>query len=143
MSQPSEHTQARTLPSWSELFLVAEAWLTILWVAVILRTRWRKRLFESPPPSAERRLTQAQMQRAARLVNGAANHHLKPMTCLERALTLQRVLARRGCRAILRFGVQKDEQAHLGAHAWLEGVPGLHDPLASRFVLLQPLRERP
>jgi hypothetical protein len=143
MNRTSDSDQNRAFPSWPELFLVAEAWLTLLWVAATLRTRWRKRLFAIRPLPREPRLTQSQLQRTARLVNAAANRHLKPMTCLERALTLQSVLRRRGCRATLRFGVQKDENADLAAHAWLEGVSGLNDPLSSRFVPLQPLRERP
>ncbi|VVM05721.1 lasso peptide biosynthesis B2 protein [Methylacidimicrobium tartarophylax] len=142
MNRTSDPDQNRAFPSWSELFLVAEAWLTLLWVAATLRTRWRKRLFVMRPLPAERRPTQTQVQHAARLVNAAANRHLKPMTCLERALTLQSVLRRRGCRAALRFGVHKDENAHLAAHAWLEGVSGLSDPLSSRFVPLEPLPER-
>ncbi|WP_018290036.1 lasso peptide biosynthesis B2 protein [Verrucomicrobium sp. 3C] len=143
MNRTSDSDQNRALPSWRELFLVAEAWLTLLWVAATLRTRWRKRLFVMRSLPAERRLTQTQVQRVTCLVNAAANRHVKPMTCLERALTLQSVLRRRGCRTTLRFGVQKDENADLAAHAWLEGVSGLDDPLSSRFVPLQPLQERP
>ncbi|MDD4932946.1 MAG: lasso peptide biosynthesis B2 protein [Methylacidiphilaceae bacterium] len=129
--------------SWAERCLVAEAWLRLLWVAAILRTPWRRHLFTLNPLPAEPGLSPIQAQRAAWLVSAAANHHIKPMTCLERALALQWVLARRGCRATLRFGVQKDEKANLAAHAWLEEVPGLSDPLISRFIPLEPLRERP
>ena len=41
------------------------------------------------------------------------------MTCLPRALALQRMLARRGIVAALRIGVRK-EAATLAAHAWVE-----------------------
>lgn len=123
--------------SWPEQFVVAEAWLTMLCVVALLRTRWRKRLFTVKPSSGESRLSQRQVQRAIWLVNGAANHHIKPMTCLERALTLQFVLARRGCSSSLRFGVEKGEDENFAAHAWLEGVPGLTDPLSSNFIPLK------
>ena len=67
-----------------------------------------------PPAETERliRQTQAAVERAIR-------NHLYPMTCLRRALALQRLLARQGIAAALRFGVQRQADG-ITAHAWLE-----------------------
>ena len=137
------NASARLLPhSRNDRLLVVEAWLTVLWVAALLRTPWRKRLFRVKPMPAKPRLSQSQVERVTWLVNAAAHRHIKPMTCLERALTLQFVLARRGCRADLRFGIQKSKNTDLTAHAWLEGLPGLRDPLSPGFIPLKPVPER-
>ena len=114
--------------------VVAEAWLTMLWVAALVRTPWRRRLFMTNRHMGESRPTLVNVRRMTQLVNGVANHHVKPMTCLERALTLQFLLARRGCYANLRFGVQNGD-TKIEAHAWLEGVTGLDDSL--RFTPLK------
>lgn len=60
----------------------------------------------------------------ARLVGAAARHHIRPMTCLTRALALQALLCRQGIEAGLRVGVRR-EAGLLHAHAWVEhaGVP--------------------
>jgi hypothetical protein len=122
--------------SWSERYVAAETWLTMLWVSALLRTHWHKRLFMTSSPIGEPRLSQLQVQRMAQLVNGVANHHIKPMKCLERAVTSQFLLSRRGCRADLRFGVRKGDTT-IEAHAWLEGLPGLNDPLSPCFTPLK------
>ncbi len=61
----------------------------------------------------------AVIRRVARLTDLAARHHLRPMTCLRRALATQRLLAERGIVTQLRIGVRKDGE-EFGAHAWLE-----------------------
>lgn len=56
------------------------------------------------------------------------------INCLPRALALQRMLIRRGCRGTIRFGVRKRIDG-LDAHAWLVmgnkvligGLPDLHE----------------
>lgn len=57
--------------------------------------------------------------RLAALVASAARHHLRPTTCLTRALTLQALLRRQGHPADLRIGVRREDGA-LRAHAWVE-----------------------
>ncbi|WP_425294087.1 lasso peptide biosynthesis B2 protein [Mesorhizobium delmotii] len=113
----------------------------MLWIAGLLRTPFRKRLFVTNSSTGESRLSHSQVERMAWLVNATANRHVKPMTCLERALTLQSLLARHGCHASLRFGVRKGD-ATVEAHAWLEGVPGLSDPLSFDFIPLKNFSER-
>jgi hypothetical protein len=71
--------------------------------------------------------------RLATLVTAAARHHLRPMTCLPRALALQALLRRNGIQADLRIGVRR-EAGSLQAHAWVEndgsplGEPGEPSP---------------
>lgn len=113
----------------------------MLWIAAQIRTPWRRKLFTDNGPIAKPALARSQVQRMVRLVDGAANHHVKRMTCLERTLTLQHLLARRGCHTTLHFGVQKSD-AEIEAHAWLEGVPGLNDPLSANFIPLKKCGER-
>lgn len=72
----------------------------------------------------------------ARAVSRAGAHHLRPMTCLPRALALQRMLVRRGIAAALRIGVRK-EAATLAAHAWVEidgRAVGEPEAIADRFL---------
>ncbi len=57
--------------------------------------------------------------RLATLVAAAARHHVRPMTCLPRALALQALLRRNGIQAELRIGVRR-EAGSLQAHAWVE-----------------------
>ena len=81
----------------------------------------------SAPLSPERR---AEAEGVARLVTVAARHHLWPMTCLRRALVIDRLLARRGIPAELRIGVRKGEEG-FRAHAWIEcGGRPLFEPEA-------------
>ena len=73
------------------------------------------------------------------LVELAARNHLYPMSCLRRALVLQRMLSRRGIPTQLRIGARK-EPSGLAAHAWLEfaGQPvGEPDDVTAHFVPLQ------
>lgn len=72
--------------------------------------------------------------RLASLVGSAARHHLRPATCLTRALTLQALLRRQGHQAELRIGVRREGGA-LQAHAWVEhaGSP-LGDPAGVDLV---------
>ena len=101
-----------------------QAWFLLLFIDLGLRMlpfrrlqSWLKTRPARPaPPFNETesmiRLTQSAVDRAIR-------NHLYPMTCLRRALTLQRMLARRGVDSELRFGVQRQGES-ITAHAWLE-----------------------
>lgn len=60
-------------------------------------------------------------QRVAHIIHlseSAARHHLRPMNCLRRSLTQQRLLRRRHLSSNLHIGVRTGESA-LEAHAWL------------------------
>lgn len=66
--------------------------------------------------------TQSEIRRFESLVDIAARNHLSNTSCLRRALVLQTLLAGRGIRSNLRFGVRKPAGS-IEAHAWLE-YPG-------------------
>jgi hypothetical protein len=118
------------------VLLAAALWLPA--VDLGLRTvgfarvrRWLGTGRSAGPPSAplspERR---AEAEAVARWVTVAARHHLWPMTCLRRALVIDRMLARRGIPAELSIGVRKGEEG-FRAHAWIEcGGRPLFEPEA-------------
>jgi hypothetical protein len=123
--------------------VLARAWCLLLLVDVGLRVLPFRRVQRVVPPvayglagSAEE--TAAAIRRLRRLVDIAARNHLYPMTCLRRALVLQRMLAQRGIATKLQFGVRKEAGA-LAAHAWLEydGQPiGQPEAIAARYAPL-------
>ena len=72
-------------------------------------------------------------------VDHARYNHLYSMTCLRRALTLQKMLAHRGIATELKIGVRK-EAGQLSAHAWLEyqGQPlGEAEKITEHFAALR------
>lgn len=77
-------------------------------------------------------------QEYQRLILWAARLHLVSMTCLDRSLTLQWMLSRRGIPARMRIGVKKSPPG-VQAHAWVEVsgmVPGETQDVSSRFTTL-------
>ncbi len=125
--------------------LLAEAW------GRLLAASWRLRLSPNRsltaalagfPPVAPATAPAADLSRRLALAIGrAAAHHLWPMTCLPRALALQRMLARRGIPAALRIGVRK-ESATIAAHAWIEvsgEAIGEPEAIEARFRALLPV----
>jgi len=117
--------------------LLLESWFELLRVAVLLRLPLRARLFEPWAGSRTPGPEGLDPERVAYLVCAAASHHLKRMTCLEKSLALQRVLARRGLRFPLRIGVCR-EGGILNAHAWLEGISALSSGTDGAFGVLHP-----
>jgi len=61
----------------------------------------------------------AHVERTAKAVSVAAWHHLYPMKCVVRSLTLQHLLSRQGIASDLRIGVRKEDDRY-GTHAWIE-----------------------
>jgi hypothetical protein len=131
--------------------LLAQAWILLLVVEVGLRMApfqrvqaWAagaRRSTASLDPQQEL----AAIQRVQRMVDLAGRRHLYPMTCLRRALVLQRLLARRGISTELRFGAHK-EAGELSAHAWLEhaGLPiGEPQTITERFAPLDTQKATP
>lgn len=125
--------------------LLAEAWWRLLAASCRLRLSPKRSLAaalagipsvaSATAPSAEA------LRRLALAIGRAAAHHLWPMTCLPRALALQRMLARRGITAALRIGVRK-EAGTFAAHAWIEvGGQAIGEPEAidERFRALLPM----
>jgi hypothetical protein len=53
-------------------------------------------------------------------VETASRHFPAISTCLTQALAIHVLLARQGCKSILRIGVKRDTDGKFIAHAWLE-----------------------
>lgn len=128
----------------ADWMLLLQAWTWLLLFDIGLRTRpfpdlqtFAARLVPRPTAPPEQIERQLRVLRTA--VARAGNHHLYPMTCLRRALTLQKLLARRGIAAELKIGVHKSDN-QFDAHAWLEyqGKPlGEPEQVVERFSILE------
>ncbi len=104
------------------LFLQAWFWLMIFDIGLRTRPFPELQSFASRPASCQTRSpeqTESLLLKSKVAVDRARNNHLYPMTCLRRALTLQKMLAQRGIASELKIGVRKDAD-QLSAHAWLE-----------------------
>ncbi|MBM3131082.1 MAG: lasso peptide biosynthesis B2 protein [Chloroflexi bacterium] len=111
MNRKLQTARALSLGDWLTL---AQAWLLLLIADLGLRVLPfpRVQAFATPDlPREPRAVTPPPIQRLHRLVDIAARHHVYPMTCLRRALVLQRLLRARGADAHLRIGVRKDAGA--------------------------------
>ncbi len=124
-----------------DLAVLAEAWLTLLWVDWRIRRqpypRWRS-LFDTRSGDDTRR----DGRRLIRLTEMAARHHLRPMNCLRRTLAGKRMLERRGIVSRVHIGVNSQQGGGLAAHAWLSDPRGgvLNDSadVARRYRELMP-----
>lgn len=115
---------ARSL-SFEEWKLFWQAWFLLLAVDIGLRLlpfhrlqawlRGRVTNQEGIEPSG----AEAVIEQTWRIVNIAARNHLYAMTCLRRALVMQKILAGHNIQAELRFGFIKKDNG-LNAHAWIE-----------------------
>jgi hypothetical protein len=132
----------------SDWRVLARAWYLLLLADVGLRVLPFRRVQRGVPPAADVLVgpseeIAATLRRLRQLVDMAARNHLYPMTCLRRALVLQRMLAQRGIATKLEIGVRKEAGA-LAAHAWLEydGQPiGQPEAIAARYAPLATVRE--
>ncbi|HKF26495.1 MAG TPA: lasso peptide biosynthesis B2 protein [Candidatus Acidoferrum sp.] len=103
-----------------------EAALLLPWIRLSLRLRGfratQKSLLERANPAAAalpETAAAALTEQVCRIVLAASRHSLLRTTCLERSLTLWRLLARRGVTSQLRIGTSKCE-GKFAAHAWVE-----------------------
>lgn len=125
MKKRIEQLKAFSLEEW-RLLLSAMSLLPI--VALSLRMRGFKRTQISMRRliSKGTDLTEpnkAEMERAriiARMVAVAAGHGAYRANCLKKSLVLWWMLARRGIKSEIVFGVQKDAVEDFNAHAWVE-----------------------
>ena len=121
-----------------------QAWVWLLLFDIRLRTRpfpelqaFAAQLSPRVAPSPEQTGNLIDALRLA--VDHARYNHLYPMTCLRRALALQKMLGQRGIAVELKIGVRKDD-GQLNANAWLEyqGRPlGEPEKITERFSALQ------
>ena len=124
------------LPSWKRrLFKMAEfssaqwwlalrAWWVLGLVKIALQVgdfksirNWAARVRETKPLSAEQ--TNTLVDQTVQLVETIAGRHLTKITCLPRALTITRLLGRRGIRTDLKMGLRREADIVKG-HAWVE-----------------------
>jgi hypothetical protein len=115
-------SELRLLAAAGALLAGARLALWLLPFSVVQRTAARLERPRAGPPvdpdatrerDAERRVVWA-VEAMSRYVPGSRN-------CLVRALAGKVLLGRRGAPARLRFGVRRDEEGALRAHAWVEG----------------------
>ncbi len=130
---------------WLYLWL---AWWSLLWYFLYLKWGSFDRLVISSKPEIQNAdaipFTQL-TQRLHRLVELASRLHFLSMTCLPRALTLQRLLVWRGIPSHLRIGVAQLPAGVL-AHAWVEvaDVPvGEAEDVAKKFNVLEHIPSHP
>jgi hypothetical protein len=111
--------------SWSDWWILAQAWVLLLAVDLGLRALPFRRVQElltlgrKDADDLQAGGALATVQRLGWLVGVAGRNHLYPMGCLRRSLVLQWLLGRRGIITDLQIGVRK-EVDELNAHAWLE-----------------------
>jgi hypothetical protein len=104
----------------ADLRAFARAWVLLLAVDLGLRAfsfaRLERRLAPAPAGQAPE---EEEVGRLVWSAAAAARHHLYPMRCVPRALTLRWLLGRHGLPAELKIGVLRQDGA-LTAHAWVE-----------------------
>lgn len=122
--------------------LLAEAWLTLAWVDLVIRFlpygRWRHWL-EEGDVSAGAGWERGEISALIACSERVARHHYCAMNCLRRTVAQRRMLARRGVSAQLHIGVKKEE-AGFAAHAWLSyrgQVLNDADDVTERYVELE------
>ena len=131
-----------TLTDW---FLVIEAWWTLLWVSLSLRfsnlENVQKSIHIASSSAINSTNSLAFAQRLQKLVYLASRLHLPPAACLQRSLTLQRMLAKQGINSQLCIGVN-DKVDTVFAHAWVQinDQPiGESEDIQTTFKILEPL----
>ena len=102
-----------------EIALLAAAWSWLLVADLALRFLPLATAHRYLTPEATTGRASIPVDRVAFLVAAAARHHLYDMTCLRRALVLERLLRRCGHTAVLQIGVSL-ESGELRAHSWVE-----------------------
>jgi len=125
MKKRIEQLKALSLEEW-RLLLSAMSLLPI--VALSLRMRGFKRTQKFirrfiPKESALAEPGVAEMEKArgiARMVAVAAGHGAYRANCLKQSLVLWWMLARRGIKSEVVFGIQKEAVEKFNAHAWVE-----------------------
>jgi hypothetical protein len=134
--------QLRHLPL-AEAHILAEAWVTLAVTHAQLAWTSPAAVVPRHDGHEDERAPNVDLtahRRLAWLVDAAARNHVVEMTCLRRALTVQRMLRRRGIASQVVIGVRRDADKPLDAHAWVElGGAVLNDlpNVAQRFARLR------
>jgi len=125
MKRRIEQLKALSLDEW-RLLLTVMVLLPI--VALSLRIKGFKGTQNSmrslmPKESALMEPDESELKNArgiARMIAVAAGHGVYRANCLKQSLVLWWMLARRGIKSEIVFGVQKEAIEHFDAHAWVE-----------------------
>jgi len=126
--------------STQDKLLIAESWLALLKVIVFLRTPLRARCFsqeENIQPSVGR---ENEILYTKELLQKAASHHIKSISCLEHAVALRNMLRRRGINVKVNIGV-KGKGDSFEAHAWLDSLAHPEDPQSNEYSILHPINK--
>ena len=125
MSRRLQQLKALSLEEW-RLLLSAMVLLPLIALSLRLRgvkyTQNTMRRFV-PEESNLSGPSQADMDKAwviARIVSVAAGHGAYRANCLKKSLVLWWLLARRGIKSVIIFGVPKESMRDFFAHAWVE-----------------------
>ncbi|MHB0971495.1 MAG: lasso peptide biosynthesis B2 protein [Thermoanaerobaculia bacterium] len=133
--------QQPSVSSRPSLLLMAEAWLTLLWVRFVIRLRPRSTLRKALQGRTRPWLRSAQRDPAAvgSAVRSFASRHVVPMTCLVRGIAIKRMLERRALAPDLRIGFLRSE-GRLHGHSWIEldGNVIADDPAIATLFGLRP-----
>ena len=131
--------------SMNEWFLLFQAWWILLWESSSLRLSNLERVQQSilaiTPSNIVPSDPLAYARRLHKIVYLASRLHLPSAACLQRSLTLQRMLARKGISAQLCIGVNSRGNA-VFAHAWLQVKDkpvGEPEDIQENFKILEPL----
>lgn len=123
--------------------LLAEALVSVLIAMAVLRLLPFARISRRWGPMVKHPEAGASAPGAAQTasaVGWAVRVAARPLgaTCLRQAMAARAMLARRGVGSLLHFGVCRDENSRLTAHAWLDagGVPVTGYPLTPDWVEL-------
>ena len=125
MKRRLEQLKALSLEEWR---LLISSMVLLPLVALSLRMRGFKQTQNSmqrfiPEEPNLAHLNEAEMKRArviARIVAVAAGHGVYRANCLRKSLVLWWMLARKGIKSKIVFGVQKQSVDNFSAHAWVE-----------------------
>ncbi len=128
----------------SDWLILIEAWGWLLFFhAALFATSYARlddsaRAVDSSARAESRASADARITHLHQLIRYAAQLHFIPITCLERSLTLQKMLTRENIPAQIKIGANKIEGL-LYAHAWVEvngKAPGEADDVAKKFNVL-------
>ena len=90
---------------------------------LFLPFRWVARVLGKPGADVPMQVGPEGIRQARRIgimVEKVSRHVPWTSKCLDQALAAKVMLARRGCATSVRFGVKKNEEGGLAAHAWLK-----------------------
>jgi len=118
--------------------LLTESWFELIRAMIAIRLHPSLVASDRHIPVGRRPLASPSVDEVCLWVARAAAHHIKRVTCLERAVAAQRMLRRRGFPADLHIGVRPVPPG-FEAHAWLTLDGRSLDPQSDAFTAMKRL----